>query len=66
MVAVVWQFDIRPETAADFERLYGADGDWTKLFDAPAQFERITAAEIQAVAKDILDKRRRTVGVLAA
>ena len=31
MVAVVWQFDIRPEMAADFERLYGADGDWTKL-----------------------------------
>jgi ubiquinone biosynthesis protein UbiJ len=31
VVAVVWQFDIRPEMAADFERLYGADGDWTKL-----------------------------------
>jgi hypothetical protein len=31
VVAVVWQFDIRPETAADFERLYGADGEWTKL-----------------------------------
>ena len=31
MVAVVWQFDIQPEMAADFERLYGADGDWTKL-----------------------------------
>ena len=31
MVAVVWQFDIQPKMAADFERLYGADGDWTKL-----------------------------------
>src|SRR6478736_6507349 len=31
MVAVVWQFDIRPEAADDFERLYGADGEWTKL-----------------------------------
>ena len=31
MVAVVWQFDIQPEMAAEFERLYGADGDWTKL-----------------------------------
>ena len=31
MVAVVWQFDIQPEMTADFERLYGADGDWTKL-----------------------------------
>ena len=31
MVAVVWQFDIRPGTSDDFERLYGADGTWTKL-----------------------------------
>ena len=31
MVAVVWQFDIRPEASDDFERLYGADGPWTKL-----------------------------------
>ena len=31
MVAVVWQFDILPGKSADFERLYGADGDWTKL-----------------------------------
>jgi hypothetical protein len=31
VVAVVWQFDIQPEMAADFERLYGADGDWTRL-----------------------------------
>ena len=31
MVAVVWQFDIHPGTAKDFERLYGADGLWTKL-----------------------------------
>ena len=39
-------------------------GDWLKLFDAPAQFDRVTRAEIQAVAREILDKRRRTVGVL--
>jgi quinol monooxygenase YgiN len=31
VVAVVWQFDIRPEASDDFERLYGADGIWTKL-----------------------------------
>jgi zinc protease len=39
-------------------------GDWRKLFDAPAQFERVTRSEIQAVAREILDWRRRTVGVL--
>ena len=31
MVAVVWQFDIRPGMTKAFEHLYGADGDWTKL-----------------------------------
>ena len=39
-------------------------GDWLKLFDAPAQFDKITRAQVQAVAREILDKRRRTVGLL--
>jgi zinc protease len=39
-------------------------GDWLKLFDAPAQVDRVTLAEVQAVAREILDKSRRTVGVL--
>jgi zinc protease len=39
-------------------------GDWAKLFDAPAQFEKVSLEDIHAVAREILDKRRRTVGVL--
>lgn len=39
-------------------------GDWVKLFDAPAQFDKVNRAEVQAVAREVLDKRRRTVGVL--
>ena len=31
MVAVVWQFETRPEHAEEFERFYGADGEWTRL-----------------------------------
>jgi pullulanase/glycogen debranching enzyme len=31
VVAVVWQFTIHENTAPEFERFYGADGDWTKL-----------------------------------
>ena len=31
MVAVVWQFTIREDTAEEFEHFYGADGDWTAL-----------------------------------
>jgi len=30
-VAVVWQFETRDDSASEFEKLYGADGDWTKL-----------------------------------
>ncbi len=39
-------------------------GDWLKMFEAPAQFERVTRDEVQAVAHDILDRRKRTVGIL--
>jgi zinc protease len=39
-------------------------GHWRALFDAPARFEQVTAAEIQSIARDVLDRNRRTVGVL--
>lgn len=31
MVAVVWQFQTIPDRSEEFERFYGADGEWTKL-----------------------------------
>jgi len=31
VVAVVWQFETRDDSASEFEKFYGADGDWTKL-----------------------------------
>ena len=31
MVAIVWQIDIHPDRGPQFERFYGADGDWTRL-----------------------------------
>ena len=31
MLAVVWQFDVQPGREDDFERLHGADGEWTAL-----------------------------------
>jgi zinc protease len=39
-------------------------GDWARLFDAPAQFDRVTPSQVQAVAGEVLDVSRRTVGVL--
>jgi len=31
VIAVVWQFDVKPERRDDFERFYGADGEWTMV-----------------------------------
>ncbi len=31
MIAVVWQFHVKPGKQAEFEKFYGADGEWTKL-----------------------------------
>jgi zinc protease len=39
-------------------------GDWSKLFDAPARIATVTAGQLRAVASEILDVRRRTLGVL--
>jgi len=39
-------------------------GNWAALFDAPARYEKVTQADIQAAAHEILDEHKRTVGVL--
>jgi hypothetical protein len=31
VVAVVWQFEIIPDQGEQFERFYGADGEWTAV-----------------------------------
>jgi len=31
MIAVMWQFDVKRGRERDFEKLYGADGEWTAL-----------------------------------
>jgi len=31
MIAIVWKFDIRAGMETEFERLYGADGEWTAV-----------------------------------
>jgi zinc protease len=39
-------------------------GGWSKLFEAPGQYAKVQAAEVHQAAREILDRRRRTVGVL--
>ncbi len=39
-------------------------GDYRKLFDLPDEIARVTREDVRAAAKDLLDARHRTVGVL--
>ena len=39
-------------------------GDYKKLYEAPALYEKVTKADIQRVAKEYLTQRNRTVGYL--
>jgi quinol monooxygenase YgiN len=32
LLNIVWEFHVKPERIAEFERRYGADGDWAALF----------------------------------
>ena len=29
---IIWQFHVRPGSEAEFERVYGPQGDWVRLF----------------------------------
>ena len=40
------------------------EGDYQKLFDAPAAFETVTRRDVQKAAALVFQNRRRTVGVL--
>ena len=31
MIAVVWQFDVKPGRESEFEQFYGANGEWTAM-----------------------------------
>ena len=31
MIAVIWEFDVEAGKSEEFERFYGADGEWTKV-----------------------------------
>ncbi|MCK5077548.1 MAG: insulinase family protein, partial [Calditrichia bacterium] len=39
-------------------------GDYKKLFDAPAEYQKVSAEQIQNIAKKYLKKSNRTVGIL--
>lgn len=32
MVTVLWEYQVKPDRVAEFEKVYASDGDWTELF----------------------------------
>lgn len=38
MVVIVWEFRVRLDRLVDFERIYGPDGDWDRLFKTATGF----------------------------
>jgi hypothetical protein len=40
MYCYVWSFVVRPEYVKDFQRAYGPDGDWARLFRRDPQYIR--------------------------
>jgi zinc protease len=39
-------------------------GDWRQAFTAPARYDRVTAREIQTLARTLFDEKNRTIGIL--
>ena len=42
MIAIVWEFVVKPEALAAFQRAYGPTGDWAALFRQSPGFEGTT------------------------
>jgi zinc protease len=65
MAAGFWKklatIDGKAQLLGEYEVFHG---DWAKLFEAPAAFERVTREDVLAVAREILDIRGRTAGLL--
>lgn len=38
MYRLVWEFDVKPERASDFEAVYSQDGRWTTFFKLSADY----------------------------
>src|SRR5215813_3874825 len=39
MFVVLWEFEVKPGDEAGFERVYGADGDWVRLFQNDVNYQ---------------------------
>ena len=42
MIAIVWEFVVKPESLSTFQQVYGPNGDWAALFRQHAGYEGTT------------------------
>lgn len=42
MIAIVWEFVVKPESLPAFQKVYGPSGDWAALFRQHAGYEGTT------------------------
>jgi heme-degrading monooxygenase HmoA len=40
LLNIVWEFEVKPERIVEFERRYGADGDWAILFRKSPHYQK--------------------------
>jgi predicted Zn-dependent peptidase len=60
--AVIRQLDNNPGMAMQLAMYYTAYGNWRKLFTAIDDLNKVTAADVQRVAREYFGKANRTVG----
>jgi heme-degrading monooxygenase HmoA len=44
MLYIFWEFQVKPEKIAEFERRYGSEGDWALLFRRARGFHQVVLA----------------------
>ncbi len=42
MLFIFWEFQVKPDKVAEFERRYGTHGDWANLFRRAKGFHHVT------------------------
>jgi heme-degrading monooxygenase HmoA len=40
MFVIIWEFRVRPQRVAEFEKIYGENGSWVKLFQKGSGYLR--------------------------
>jgi heme-degrading monooxygenase HmoA len=38
MYRIVWQYEVRPERLAEFEQVYGPEGEWVQFFRSSSDY----------------------------